>query len=317
MLTPPAGLTEDALAEALRREWGLPVAALAYRAVGFGSHHWEVTDDGGYRWFVTVDLAVDPDADVARLTASLSVAVDLHAIGRTFAVAPVPTRLGAPLAVLGDFAVTVYPFVDGQSFDWNAFRGPDHRQATLDMIIQLHTAPEIVQRHARVDDFAVPGRSEIEAALKAPGPDCGPYARPAAELLAGHREALAGLLARYDELVLDSHSEPVQAVLTHGEPHSGNTMLTPTGWRLIDWDTVLISPPERDLWLIEPGDGSIFSAYAAATGVLPRPSTIMLYQLRWALTDIAVEVRRFRRPHTGTADDLEGWEILRSVVTRI
>ena len=43
----------------------------------------------------------------------------------------------------------------------------------------------------------------------------------------------------------------------------------------------------------------------------------MLYQLRWALTDIAVEVRRFRRPHTGTADDLEGWEILRSVVTRI
>ncbi|WP_460493993.1 phosphotransferase family protein [Dactylosporangium cerinum] len=162
-----------------------------------------------------------------------------------------------------------------------------------------------------------PRRGEIEAALKAPGPDCGPYARLAAELLAGHREALAGLLARYDELVLDSHGEPVRAVLTHGEPHSGNTMLTPSGWRLIDWDTVLISPPERDLWLIEPGDGSIFSAYAAATGVLPRPSTIMLYQLRWALTDIAVEVRRFRRPHTGTADDLEGWEILRSVVTRI
>ena len=313
MLTPPAGLAEDALKEALLREWGLSVASLGYRAVGFGSHHWEVADDEGNRWFVTVDQ----DADVPRLTASLSVAVDLHATGRTFAVAPVPTRRGEPLFLLGSFAVTLYPFVDGQSFDWNAFRGPEHRQATLDMIIQLHTAPAIVHRHARVDDFAVPGRTEIEAALKAPGPDCGPYARLAAELLAGHREALAGLLARYDELVLDSHGEPVRAVLTHGEPHSGNTMLTPTGWRLIDWDTVLISPPERDLWLIEPGDGSIFSAYAAATGVLPRPSTIMLYQLRWALTDIAVEVRRFRRPHTGTADDLEGWEILRSVVTRI
>ena len=98
MLTPPAGLTEDALEEALRREWGLPVASLGYRAVGFGSHHWEVADDGGNRWFVTVDQ----DADLGRLTASLSVAVDLHAIGRTFAVAPVPTRTGAPLFVLGE-----------------------------------------------------------------------------------------------------------------------------------------------------------------------------------------------------------------------
>ena len=313
MLTPPAGLTEDALEEALRRERGLPVASLGYRAVGFGSHHWEVVDDGGNRWFVTVDQ----DADLGRLTASLSVAVDLHAIGRTFAVAPVPTRTGAPLFVLENFAVTVYPFVDGQSFDWNAFRGPDHRQATLDMIIQLHTAPAIVHRHARVDDFAVPGRGEIEAALKAPGPDCGPYARLAAELLAGHREALAGLLARYDELVLDSHGEPVRAVLTHGEPHSGNTMLTPSGWRLIDWDTVLVSPPERDLWLIEPGDGSIFSAYAAATGVLPRPSTIMLYQLRWALTGHRRRGAPLPPPAHRHADDLEGWEILRSVVTRI
>jgi spectinomycin phosphotransferase/16S rRNA (guanine(1405)-N(7))-methyltransferase len=43
----------------------------------------------------------------------------------------------------------------------------------------------------------------------------------------------------------------------------------------------------------------------------------MLFQLRWALADIAVEVRRFRRPHTGTPDDAEGWEILRSVVERI
>ena len=205
MLTPPAGLTEDALEEALRREWGLPVASLGYRAVGFGSHHWEVADDGGNRWFVTVDQ----DADVGRLTASLSVAVDLHAIGRTFAVAPVPTRAGAPLFVLGDFAVTVYPFVDGQSFDWNAFRGPDHRQATLDMIIQLHTAPAVVHRHASASTNSRPGSSEIEAvARRAPGPRLRPIC-PADRVSCSRRlaEALGGLLARYDELVLDSHGE--------------------------------------------------------------------------------------------------------------
>jgi aminoglycoside phosphotransferase (APT) family kinase protein len=313
VLTPPAGLPEDLLGTVLARDWAIPVKSLTYRPVGFGSHHWELVDTAGSRWFVTVD---EP-ADLGKLRASLSVAADLHATGHAFAVAPVPTTTGAPLTETDPFAITVYPFVDGTSFDWNAFAGPEHRQATLDMIIQLHTAPPVVRRHARVDDFAVPHRDDVEQALKSPGAECGPYATAVADLLTEHATPLRKLLARYDELVLESREEPVRAVLTHGEPHSGNTMRTPTGWRLIDWDTVLVSPPERDLWLIEPGDGSIFKAYAEATGVLVRPSTIMLFQLRWALSDIAVEVRRFRRPHTGTQDDAEGYEILRSVVTSI
>jgi hypothetical protein len=316
VLTPPAGLPEDTLGTLLAREWGIPVKSLTYRPVGFGSHHWELVDSSGARWFVTVD---EP-ADLDKLDASLRVAADLYATGHTFVVAPVPTTGNAPMLRSGTFTIAVYPFVDGASFEWNAFTGPAHRQATLDMIIRLHTAPPVARRHARVDDFAVPYRAEVEAALRRPGGDdaaCGPYSLPAADLLAEHRRPLERVLARYDELVLESRAEPVRAVLTHGEPHSGNTMRTPTGWRLIDWDTVLVSPPERDLWLIEPGDGSIFAAYAEATGVLVRPSTIMLFQLRWALADVAVEVRRFRRPHTGTQDDAEGWEILRSVVTSI
>jgi aminoglycoside phosphotransferase (APT) family kinase protein len=313
VLTPPAGLPEETLGTVLAREWGIPVKSLTYRPVGFGSHHWELVDTAGSRWFVTVDEPADP----GKLDASLRVAADLYATGHTFVVAPVPAMSAATAVRSGPFTIAVYPFVDGASFEWNAFNGPAHRQATLDMIIRLHTAPPIARRHARVDDFAVPHRDEVEAALRAPGEPCGPYAGPAADLLAEHRRPLRRVLARYDELVLQSRGEPVRAVLTHGEPHSGNTMRTPTGWRLIDWDTVLVSPPERDLWLIEPGDGSIFAAYAEATGVLVRPSTIMLFQLRWALSDIAVEVRRFRRPHAGTPDDAEGWEILRSVVTSI
>jgi aminoglycoside phosphotransferase (APT) family kinase protein len=313
VLTPPAGLPEETLEQILVREWGIPVKSLTYRPVGFGSHHWELVDTAGSRWFVTVD---EP-ADAGKLDASLRVAADLYATGHTFVVAPVPALSTGTTVRNGPFTIAVYPFVDGTSFEWNAFTGPVHRQATLDMIIRLHTAPPIARRHARVDDFAVPHRDEVEAALRRPGEQCGPYAVPAADLLAEHRRPLQRVLARYDELVLQSRGEPVRAVLTHGEPHSGNTMRTPTGWRLIDWDTVLVSPPERDLWLIEPGDGSIFAAYAEATGVLVRPSTIMLFQLRWALSDIAVEVRRFRRPHTGTQDDADGWEILRSVVTSI
>lgn len=55
MLTPPEGLSDDALVRVLVDGWGLAVASIDYRAVGFGSHHWEVVAADGGRWFVTVD----------------------------------------------------------------------------------------------------------------------------------------------------------------------------------------------------------------------------------------------------------------------
>jgi hypothetical protein len=39
----------------LAQGWGLPVTALEYRPAGWGSHHWDVRDAAGARWFVTVD----------------------------------------------------------------------------------------------------------------------------------------------------------------------------------------------------------------------------------------------------------------------
>ena len=47
MLSPPQDLPEDVLVPALARAWGVTAAAMAYRPVGFGSHHWQVTDAEG------------------------------------------------------------------------------------------------------------------------------------------------------------------------------------------------------------------------------------------------------------------------------
>jgi hypothetical protein len=55
VLTPPDGLSDDPLVRVLSDGWGLGVAELEYRAVGFGSHHWEVVDADGVRRFLTVD----------------------------------------------------------------------------------------------------------------------------------------------------------------------------------------------------------------------------------------------------------------------
>ncbi len=330
VLTPPDGLSEDTLTSVLARGWDTGVASTAYQAVGFGSHHWNIVDTSGGRWFVTVDelqtkqrsLDEPLAATFGRLRASLCAARDLRDCGAAFVVAPVLTRDGEPLVRLDDrLAVAVYPFVDGQSFTWGELITPALRRGMLDLIVGVHTAPAAARRHAAADDFMVLHRDELELALGS-GHDaadvagCGPYARPTARLVAENAAGLRRTLARYDALAAAARSRPSGLVLTHGEPHPGNVMLTASGWVLIDWDTALVAPPERDLWSLDPGDGSVLRRYPGATGVTPRPELLELYRIRWDLADMAVTVSRLRRPHPGSEDDEKSWGGLSSLIAR-
>ncbi|MBE1492088.1 phosphotransferase [Plantactinospora soyae] len=328
MLTPPDGLPEDALRTTLRQEWGLDVAALAYRPVGFGSHHWEAVDIGQVRWFVTVDelevkrhvLDEPLDTPFDRLRAALGTTARLREHGHPYVVAPVPTRDGAPLARLSDrFGVSLYPYVEGQSFEWGEFATATQRNAVLDLVVALHTTPEELRAAALADDFAIAHRDELESSLDGAGDvdGLGPYARPAADLLVEYAAPVRRLLARYDALVSTARTEPSRTVLTHGEPHPGNVMRVGDDWLLIDWETVLLAPPERDLWILSAGDDSVLGAYADATGTIPLAPVLELYRIRWHLADIAFEVSRFRSPHSGDAGDDESWKVLRSVLEHI
>ena len=325
MLTPPDALPEAALITALGRWWGMTVASAEYRPVGWGSHHWAVTDAAGSRWFVTADELENKrvserepvDAAFGRLRASLAAATDLRDSGAAFVVAPVLTPDGEPVVrVNHTFGVAVYPLLDGQSFDWGEFCSAEDRLGVLRLVTAVHTAPAAARRRAPVDDFAVPHRDAVGAAFD-PANDaagCGPYALRTSLLVRRHAVPIRELLGRYDGLVARARPRAGRAVLTHGEPHPGNTMLTAGGWVLIDWDTVLVAQPERDLWLIDPGDGTMLDAYASATGVTPAPDLVEAFRLRWDIADIAAGVSRFRRPHAGTPEDDKAWGFLARLI---
>lgn len=321
MLSPPEDLPEDLLTTALTRQWGLAVAAAAYRPVGFGSHHWAVTDPAGRGWFVTVDdletkrrsATESRDDAYRRLHGALDAALGLYETGAAFVVAPETTAGGQPLIRLTDrYAAAVHPLLDGESFGFGKFADETHRDAVRDVLVDVHSAPEAVRRRAAEDDLDVPHRDALAAALDgADVPDCGPYAQRAADLIARHAPEIRGLLSRYDELA--AGADRGRSVLTHGEPHPGNTLRTADGWRLIDWDTALIAPPERDLWLL----GGGLAAYTDATGIDVLPEVLEMYRLRWDIADLAVDIDRFRRPHPGDANDDAVWTILQTVVAGI
>ena len=99
-------------------------------------------------------------------------------------------------------------------------------------------------------------------------------------------------------------------MVTHGEPHPGNVLLTPGGPLLIDWDTVRIAPPERDLWLLtsdpfapvpDTSDKTL-QRYAEATAHPISAPALSFYRQTWILDDLAAYLDNLRRPHTPGPD---------------
>jgi spectinomycin phosphotransferase/16S rRNA (guanine(1405)-N(7))-methyltransferase len=294
---------DDARIVAFVTQWGVAATQVEYRAVGFGSHHWYVESDDA-RWFLTVD-----DLRVTRgrehLEAALHTAYELRTSGRDFVVAPIPSERGEIVVALDErYVGALYGFVAGETFPGGEYAHDDERREVLGLLASLHNAP--APASARRGDFVLADRVQLTEDLPW---GSGPYAMRARNVLEHRREHVETELARYDHLAALAARHADEFVVTHGEPHAGNTILTPRGRVLIDWDTALVAPRERDLWeFARVGDHPLFADYEAATGAAIHPAFLALYALQYDLMEIGGYLAFFRADHGDTADAAESWK---------
>ena len=315
MFTRPDNLSDAQVVEALGA-WELSIDTIEYAPVGFGSYHWRVIADGR-RWFVSADDVEAKRRDREsleesrrRLRVALSTAWFLRRAGLTFVVAPIRTSEGAIIEVVDHrYAVALYPHVDGESRSWGPYLNRSERLAVLDVITELHRSADLARPIAIADDLKIDGRDQLVAALDDLDTPwtAGPYAEQTRALLRPRADDVNRALGHYDELAAGVLEQQERMVITHGEPHRGNTIGTASGVMLIDWDTVLVAPPERDLWSLAAEDPAITADYAAMTGTTTNHDSIRLYMLRWDLTEIAMFVGNFRREHDDTEDTRVAW----------
>jgi spectinomycin phosphotransferase len=324
VLTEPDDLDLVELRAVLERYWGLGGAQLEYLPLGFGSHHWRAFDSRGVQWFVTVDDLQAPfqageDADGAfaaldrafRTASWLSDEAELE-----FVVAPLHDDDGIVIRRLSDrYAVTVSPFIFGESSVWGPYESADERRDMGRILGRLHVATE----HARAelprrDDLSVPARAALAEALAdldRPWAS-GPYAEPVRRLLQVNAGDLERRLHEYDELAAKVRERSEPWVVTHGEPHRANVIRDPQGAvHLVDWDTTLIAPRERDLRMVLDEDLTGWDDYVGAAGdTTLNPEAIELYRRWWELADVTTFVDVFRKQHERTEDTAESWRVL-------
>ncbi|WP_197322283.1 aminoglycoside phosphotransferase family protein [Saccharomonospora sp. NB11] len=325
METRPENFDEEDLSAGLAEHFGVVVHTTSYAPVGFGDYHWHVTDGDGRQWFAKVsDLThkehcgPTPETAFVGLRKAMETATTLHERdGLDFVVAPRRSRSGPPVIAWDDqYALSLFPLIPGEAGDFYQELPSVERDQVLGLLARLHRSAPPECTPATVLD--PPGRADLENTLTELSTSWtgGPFAEPARELAVSEAELFRTRLADFDRLADQVRRDGRPQVVTHGEPHPGNLLRAANGYLLIDWDTVGLAVPERDLSLLS-DDPTALGRYAELAGTDPDLAALALYRLRWSLTDLAEFLAWFRSPHTRTTDTDMAWKGLTDTVENL
>ncbi|MFC5177207.1 phosphotransferase family protein [Nocardioides taihuensis] len=283
MLERPDHTSDDEVLAAVRDHWAPAAASVTHLAVGFGAHHWRVDD-----LFVTLDEP-SPKHTAATLEAAYATAAVLRAQGLELVLAPLPTTTGVFTHPLAAGWLSVTPWVD-------APRAAAPADAAL--LAPLHAAPPSPGLRTW-RPLVGPGLADdLARRLREPWV-AGPHGEAARSALREHLDDVARWVADYHRLA--AATDPATWVTTHGEPHERNLLAGPDGPLLVDWETVMLAPRERDLRQCGlPGD----------------PDLLRMFDLEWRLDEISQYAAWFEQPHGDGEDDRVSLGGLRHELTR-
>jgi spectinomycin phosphotransferase len=211
----------------------------------------------------------------------------------------------------GRYSLAVCPYLaDCEPGHDGEFSAAD-RPAVVRLLTELHRAtPPVAPQRC---DFGLQSADGLRAAIDSTGEPwrSGRYGEQARALLAKHAADVTALMTEYGKLADDARSRPERFVVTHGEPGPWNVLKTPAGFVIVDWDTVQLAPPERDLWDLAETDRSALAAYTDATGTAVDSGALALFRMWYDLSEIAGYIELFRSAHDDTEDTAESWKNLK------
>jgi spectinomycin phosphotransferase len=247
MLEKPS-LPDEKIIDCLRDAYGLNIIEITFLPIGNDVNtavYRAITEDG-LPYFVKLRSGVFDEAIVA-------IPKLLHDQGVRQVIPPLETQTGQLWAGLDDFKVILAPFIDGHSGwamtddQWIGFGGalkalhttfvPPDLKSRIPAETYSPRWREMVrgfQRQIEETTFADPIAAELAAYLKTK--------QPVVSYLVERAEHLGSIL----------QTQTREFVLCHADIHANNILIDDQNGVLymVDWDTVLLAPKERDLMFV-------------------------------------------------------------------
>jgi spectinomycin phosphotransferase len=172
-------------------------------------------------------------------------------------IAPVPDGAGHLWTRLAEFRLILFPFVHGKS----GFEQPmtDSQWVELGSLLKhLHSMNLSVTLVTTLpkEDYSSRHRDLVARFMAWEATFADDIAGELVVLLHKEGMVIRELITQAERLALVLRSQPREFVLCHGDIHVGNALLTRDGGLyVVDWDTLILAPKERDLMFIGAGLG--------------------------------------------------------------
>lgn len=248
-------LADEKIIACLQDAYGAPVDQIAFLPLGVdvNAAAYRAVIQGGANYFVKLRRGPFDET-------SVTLPKFLSDQGITQIIPPLPTRNGQLWAILDDFKVILYPFVEGGN-GYEVTLTETH-WCTLGAALQrIHTAtfpPALTHTIAR-ETYSPQWRTSVQhfLAQTAVKSFTEPVAQQVAQLLQSNRATILELIARTEQLAQQLQEQPLTYTVCHTDLHAGNFLIDTSGFLyIVDWDAPLWAPKERDLMFAGAGLGN-------------------------------------------------------------
>ncbi len=247
-------LPDDKITAVLRNDYGVIVTDLTFLPLGadLNTVVYRVTTADNTPYFVKLRRGTFNGTTV-------EIPKFLHDHSIPSVLAALPTLSGTLWTPLEDFALILYPFVEGHN-GFEVDLAEQHWTMLGKALKAMHTTtlPLALASRLPQEQFSTRWCGVVKQAQAsiASAPSQDPLILQLAALLQEKQASIHRLIERTEHFaaLLNPHSLPF--VLCHADIHVGNILLdTHSVLHIIDWDEIKLAPKERDLMYIGAGIG--------------------------------------------------------------
>jgi spectinomycin phosphotransferase len=304
-------LPDEKIGACLQADYGLRVATIAFLPLGadLGTAVYRVTAADGAAYFLKLRSGAFDKTSVA-------LPKFLSDQGIAQVIAPLAASTGQLWANLDAFKVIVYPFVEGRN-GYEVDLSDRHWIEFGAALKRIHSVPVPVALIERIqsETYSPRWREIVKAALTRVETDIfdDPVAAELAAFLKIKRGEILDLVERAERLAQTLQAQAPESVVCHADLHAGNILIDAAGaLYLVDWDTLIRAPKERDLMYA--GGGQFGDARTPDEeerlfyrGYGPTPidrRALAYYRYERIIEDLAVECEQIFLTH-GSGKDRE------------
>jgi spectinomycin phosphotransferase len=251
MLIKP-NLTDEEIIACLRDAYGLTIEKVAFLPLGadFNTAVYRITTNNGSDYFLKLRSG-------EFLEASVSVPKYLADLGIKQVIPPLATKTEQLWTSLASFKAILYPYIEGSNGveaklsdqQWAQFGAAIKRMHSTDIRSSITNGVprETFSSKWRETVKSFLGRIENEVFEE-------PVAIKMALFLKSKSSEILKLMERAENLAIMLQTQPLDYILCHADMHGWNLMIDKEGaLYIVDWDTLIFAPKERDLMFIGAG----------------------------------------------------------------